>query len=443
MAKPEAHLSETIGAVEITPAPAPEALFHGAEDGNDPVEEYSFNRKRRVLVRAVARRDGSIVTSEVHVGEIDIVDHDLGAAYDGAWLRSTKQPVLRGKRANVRSVDLFSGCGGLTVGVAEACRALGMRLKPLLAVDIDRQALEVYRHNIPVERAVSDPIETLLDSDLGKPLSETERRLKEELGHVDIVVGGPPCQGHSDLNNHTRRADPKNALYAKMARFAEVCEPDHIVIENVNGVRHDSGKVFEKTRDYLKKLGYHVDGRLLRADVVGVPQSRPRVLLIASKKVQVTIDEIVARYRTEPRPFMWACGDLVGIERKIPFDRPSVPQPVTQARIDYLFEHGEYELPNHMRPRCHQDEHTYPSVYGRIHPFQPAPTITTGFMTMGQGRFVHPTEPRTLSPHEGARIQCFPDWFEFGTLSRQAYITLIGNAVPPKLAYVVAVELLR
>jgi DNA (cytosine-5)-methyltransferase 1 len=443
MAKPEAHLTLPMQAVEISAESAQEDFSDGAEDSHGPVEEYRFDRKRRVLVRAVTRRDGSIVTSEIGVGDVDIVDHDLGAAYDGAWLRSSKQPKLRGKPAVVRSVDLFSGCGGLTVGVAEACRALGMRLKPLLAVDIDRHALEVYRRNIPVERAVSDPIETLLDSELGEPLSETEQQLKEELGHVDIVVGGPPCQGHSDLNNHTRRADPKNALYAKMARFAEVCEPDHIVIENVNGVRHDTAKVFEKTRDYLKELGYHVDGRLLRANVVGVPQSRPRVLLVASKKVQVTIDEIVARYRTNPRHFMWACGDLVGIECKVPFDRPSVPQPVTQARIDYLFEHNEYELPNHMRPRCHQDEHTYPSVYGRIHPFQPAPTITTGFMTMGQGRFVHPTEPRTLSPHEGARIQCFPDWFQFGALSRQAYITLIGNAVPPKLAYVVAVELLR
>jgi DNA (cytosine-5)-methyltransferase 1 len=423
--------------------PAQEGLLEGAPTGPGPVESYRFDRERRVIVRTVMRRDGSTVDSEIAVGNVDIVSHDLASAFDGAWLRNSKEPKLRGRRPVVRSTDLFSGCGGLTIGLAEACRALGMRLKPLLAVDIDRRALEVYQRNIPVDRAVSDPIETLLDSELGQPLSEAELRLKTNLGPVDIVVGGPPCQGHSDLNNHTRRVDPKNALYAKMARFAEVCGPDHIIIENVNGVRHDNEKVFERTRDYLKSLGYHVDGKLLRGETVGVPQSRPRVVLVASKKVPVAIDEIVHRYRTEPRDFMWACGDLVGIARDSAFDSPSVPHAVTQERIDYLFDHDLYELPNHMRPPCHKNEHTYPSVYGRIRPFGPAPTITTGFMTMGQGRFTHPTERRTLTPHEGARIQCFPDWFQFGPLSRQAYITLIGNAVPPKMAYVVALELLR
>lgn len=423
--------------------PAQEGLFEGTPAGLDPVESYRFDRERRVIVRTVTRRDGSKVESEIAVGNVDIVSHDLASAFDGAWLRSSKEPKLRGRRPVVRSADLFSGCGGLTIGLTEACRALSMRLKPLLAVDIDRHALEVYQRNIPVQRAVANPIETLLDSELGEPLSEAELRLKADLGPIDIVVGGPPCQGHSDLNNHTRRVDPKNALYAKMARFAEVCGPDHIIIENVNGVRHDNEKVFERTRDYLKSLGYHVDGRLLRGETVGVPQSRPRVVLVASKKVPVTIDGIVHRYRTEPRDFMWACGDLVGIARDNAFDRPSVPHAVTQERIDYLFDHELYELPNHMRPQCHQNDHTYPSVYGRIRPFGPAPTITTGFMTMGQGRFTHPTERRTLTPHEGARIQCFPDWFQFGPLSRQAYITLIGNAVPPKMAYVVALELLR
>lgn len=420
-----------------------ETRFNGREDRYSPVEEYRLDRERRVVVRIVTRRDGSRVESVIATGDVDILDHDLGAAFDRAWLRSRKEPKLRGARRVVRSVDLFSGCGGMSVGLSEACRALGMRLAPLLAVDIHRTALEVYERNFPVERAVPDPIETLLDSELGEPLSENEHRLKEELGRVEVVVGGPPCQGHSDLNNHTRRADPKNALYAKMARFAEVCEPDHIIIENVNGVRHDNGKVFEKTRDYLKKLGYHVDGRLIRADLVGIPQSRPRVLLVASKKVAVTITGIIDRYRTAPRDFMWACEDLIGIERTVPFDRPSVPMPVTLERINYLFDNDLYELPNHMRPRCHQNDHTYPSVYGRIRPFEPAPTITTGFMTMGQGRYTHPTERRTLTPHEGARIQCFPDWFDFGARSRQDYITLIGNAVPPKLTYVVALELLR
>jgi DNA (cytosine-5)-methyltransferase 1 len=411
-------------------------------EDDERVEKYRLDVRRKVIIRTIQRRDGSLSDSEMPIGSLDSVENNLAAAYDRAWLRSTTQPKLRGRRRPVRTVDLFSGCGGISVGVAEACRALGLRMAPLLAVDIDQTALEVYQRNILLQRAVSEPVETLLDSELGKPLSRTERRLKRDLGQVDILVGGPPCQGHSDLNNHTRRVDVKNALYERMARFAEVCEPDHIIIENVNGVRHDGGGVFDRTRDYLEQLGYHIDGRLLRTDIIGVPQTRPRVLLLASKKVRITVDQIAKTYRSEPRDFDWACGDLQ-VDHEVAFDRPSSPRPITKRRIDYLFDHDCYELPDYMRPVCHQDGHTYPSVYGRLRPGEPAPTITTGFMTMGQGRFVHPRERRTLTPHEGARIQGFPDWFDFGERSRQAYITLIGNAVPPKLAYVVALELLR
>lgn len=415
-----------------------------ADSDLGPVEEFRLDRDHGVIIRTVRRRDGSRSESEIPLANINgvDVDDDLGAAYDRAWLRSSSKLEPSSHHPSVRMVDLFSGCGGLSVGVAEACRALGVKIEPLLAVDIDRTAIEVYQRNIRAKRVTSDPIETILDSELGAPLSETEQRLKAELGQVDIVVGGPPCQGHSDLNNHTRRFDPKNALYEKMARFAEVCEPEHIIIENVNGVRYDNGAIFDKTRDYLEHLGYHVDGRLLRAGIVGVPQNRPRVLLLASKRVRVSVEQIAEKYRTKPRDFDWACGELE-VDSSSAFDRPSTPKPITKKRIDYLFDHDVYNLPNHMRPACHQEQHTYPSVYGRIRPGEPAPTITTGFMTMGQGRFVHPHERRTLTPHEGARIQCFPDWFDFGEQSRQGYITLIGNAVPPKMAYVIALELLR
>lgn len=421
----------------------PPAVDPPADTVAPPVETFRFDRERRVLVRTVARRDGTFVDSEVATGDLDIVDHDLGAAYDRAWLRRKREPKLRGRRRTIRSVDLFSGCGGMTIGVAEACRALGMRLDPLLAVDVDDAALEAYSRNIGVRRTAADTIETILDSDWGTRLSPTEEALREELGHVDIVVGGPPCQGHSDLNNHTRRNDPKNALFAKMARFAEVCEPNHIVIENVRGVRYDNGNVFENTWRRLEALGYHVDGAMLRADTIGVPQSRPRVLLVASRLVPVDIKRMAERYRTAPRSFMWACDDLVGLRSKDPIDQSSDPKPETMRRINYLFDHDRYELPDHMRPVCHQNGHTYPSVYGRIRPHDPAPTITTGFMTMGRGRFTHPTERRTLTLHEGARIQCFPDWFRFRSLTRADCLKLIGNAVPPKMAYVFALELLR
>src|SRR6185312_3602501 len=101
----------------------------------------------------------------------------------------------------------------------------------------------------------------------------------------------------------------------------------------------------------------------------------------------------------------------------------------------FLFEHGLYDLPNNQRPECHRDgNHSYRSVYGRLRWTEPAQTITTGFGSMGQGRYVHPQRRRTLTPHEAARLQTFPDWFDFGKETRRGVLAkAIGNAVPPFL----------
>ena len=115
---------------------------------------------------------------------------------------------------------------------------------------------------------------------------------------------------------------------------------------------------------------------------------------------------------------------------------------VNQSRIHYLFENDLYELPNEQRPDCHRlKSHTYPAVYGRMHWNQPSP-ILTGGACCGRGRFVHPLQERTLTPHEAARIQYFPDFFDFSGLTRTGLIQAIGNAVPSRAGYVVALPLL-
>ena len=109
--------------------------------------------------------------------------------------------------------------------------------------------------------------------------------------------------------------------------------------------------------------------------------------------------------------------------------------PTNVVRMEYLFKHDEYDLPNRLRPPCHQNGHSYKSMYGRLKWDQPAQTLTTGFGSMGQGRFLHPTRRRMLTPHEAARIQGFPDFFNFSLISRRTSIQqLIGNAVPPRIA---------
>ena len=138
--------------------------------------------------------------------------------------------------------------------------------------------------------------------------------------------------------------------------------------------------------------------------------------------------------RTEPR-----LGNLT------PFYQPSRPTAENAKRIQYLFDNDIHDLPNSLRPSCHRDkQHAYISMYGRMHWDKPAQTLTSGFGSMGQGRFVHPTRPRLITPHEAARLQGFPDFFDFTVVdSVTALREMIANAVPPPLTLAFVAEFIR
>ena len=367
----------------------------------------------------------------------------LGASTDLAWLRAATRPAEpTGRR--LRTADIFSGCGGMSLGVGEAARSLGMGHEVALAIDSNETALGVFRENFRPRVARTEPVEALFDGNVGDALTSSERRWRAEVGPIDLLVGGPPCQGNSDLNNHTRREDPKNDLYARMARCAEVLEPDHVLIENVPGVRHDRGDVVRRTAARLLALGYRVSSGVLDGARLGVPQMRRRHFLVGSRFVEIDFARLHAAYRCPPRPVGWAIADLLDVPGGTIFDTASRHHGANVTRIDYLFDHDLYELPDAQRPDCHRlKPHAYQAVYGRMRWDEPAPTITRGFGCTGQGRFVHPLRRRTLTPHEAARVQFFPDSFRFGDLRRRALQEVIGNAVPCKLAYVLVRELLR
>ena len=145
-----------------------------------------------------------------------------------------------------------------------------------------------------------------------------------------------------------------------------------------------------------------------------------------------------------PRTVEWAIGDLVACPKGGVFDTPATHSPENARRIRFLFDRGLYDLPNAERPACHRlKSHSYNSVYGRMRWDEPAPTITTGFGSTGQGRFVHPLVPRTLTPHEAARLQTYPDFFDFGEPGRTQLQKMIGNSVPPLAMLVLGLALIR
>jgi DNA (cytosine-5)-methyltransferase 1 len=210
-------------------------------------------------------------------------------------------------------------------------------------------------------------------------------------------------------------------------------------------VRNDHGRVVEKTLAGLVGLGYNVDQGVIEASELGAAQKRRRHVIVASLRHSPDLAATTAHFNRAPRSVEWAIRDLRHVKPTTEFDTAGVPNADSRRRIEWLFAHDAHDLPDRLRPDCHRlKEHTYKSVYGRMFWDRPSQTITGGFNSMGQGRYVHPKERRTISPHEAARLQFIPDFFEFpDDLLRKQLAEMIGNAVPTKLTYAVALDLLR
>ena len=365
--------------------------------------------------------------------------------YDLAWLAAKERPRVRASAQEIRAVDLFCGCGGLTLGIREAARGLGCAFRSVFASDINKEALNIYAKNFQPDIIDNNPIEKSVNGDLGAEMTAEELVFCDKVGKIDILVAGPPCQGHSNLNNHTRRDEPRNLLYLRAVRCAEILKPDTLIIENVPGVLYDTHGVLQTADEYLRTIGYSVSYGVVKMWKIGVAQTRQRMLLVASRVMNnVDLRKIVEQASLPARTMQWVIGDLVDkYDEQSVFNSSALHSPTNQARIHFLFEHDLYELPNEQRPDCHRlKPHTYPAVYGRMHWDRPAPTITGGFACCGRGRFVHPLYERTLTPHEAARVQYFPDFFDFGGMTRMGLVRAIGNAVPARAGYVVALPLL-
>ena len=368
---------------------------------------------------------------------------------DWTFLRRNEARRAPASAPEARIADLFCGCGGLSLGLREACLDAGRRFVAVWAADSDPRALDVYRRNF---RPISDldrPLEEWLSGELGAPPSDLETELKKQIGRLDCLLAGPPCQGHSTLNNKTRHDDERNVLYTRVGRFVELMEPRHVLIENVPAVVRARDQSIHRTMEHLDGLGYWVEGHVVDLSRIGVPQRRKRHIVVASQLAPHLRVPRLARWlaanEVATRSVGWAIGDLEDSTAEDLLNIPPRLSEVNRERIDHLFDHDLLDLPNSKRPDCHSHaSHTYKSMYGRLAWDEPAQTITTGFSSPGQGRYVHPSRRRTLTPHEAARLQFFPDDFDFSGIRYRADLArLIGNAVPPKLSWIIGRELLR
>lgn len=406
-------------------------------NGNRLIVEYDCSSMESVS------RDMNLL----ELGDAKTVPDDVGwQLWWQSFLRGKALPLAAAAPA-MKMVDLFCGAGGFGLGASLAARAHGSRAHFERIVDADGEALDVYKTNLSVGRAFNVPVSSLVDYQFRKRRGVHEFSYPPEIvvtefqmdAAPDLLIAGPPCQGHSNLNNHTRRDDPRNDLLFCTVAIGVALEARAMVIENVAAIERAKGDPLEIVRELLLGSGYEVDGSVVGADYLGWPQTRRRYFLTAIRS-DCRGNDITELPNRAPQDVMWAIGDLARMQdREEVFDEPPQQKEENRARIEWLFDNDEHNLPNSERPDCHKNGTTYGAVYGRMHGNRPAPTITTGIGTPGQGRFIHPTERRLITPHEAARIQGFPDSYRFfkrgDVPKRKNLAKWIGDAVPSILGY--------
>lgn len=354
-------------------------------------------------------------------------------------------------------IDLFCGAGGLSEGFRHA----GYRV--LLGSDIDPQFGETFCSSHEGAIFVAKPIQSLSSDEI---LAQTGLCK----GQLDVLVGGPPCQGYSVYNHGRGEHDPRAGLFREYLRIVRDLAPKWLVMENVTGLLSISGGQLIRTiAEEISKLGYAVEWRTLRAEDYGVPQERRRVIFIANR-VGAPIQFPTIEYGKGLKPFttIWdAIGDLPLLGTDVKIDYPVPPNTDYQAkmrsgnprlanhygpklgkanqeRIRHIPQGGSWRdipfdlLPEGMK-RAKRSDHT--KRYGRPRLTDLSCTILTK-CDIHWGAYIHPIENRAFTVREAARLQSFPDNFVFyGSMTDQ--FVQIGNAVPPMMANAIASSIKR
>ena len=385
-------------------------------------------------------------------------EDDLLASWWKSYLTGKASPTNQAATGSLKITELFCGPGGLAQGVKQACHELGYSFDSLAAVDTDGDAANIYQlnhgTNYPTDASITDLVhyKTKGEGDkfqfAGQP-KIVSQVFANQIAGTNLLLAGPPCQGHSNLNNKTRRNDPRNELYLTVPALAIAADIPGVIIENVTAVVYDHSGVVKKTKQLFENAGYTVTTGVLKASKLGWPQTRGRFFMVARKDTAPTpIPEVAAGLEREPLGVLWAIEDLIGREHDDFLDRRPKESADTIKRLQWFTDHpGALDLPNSERPDCHKNGTTYTSCYGRMDSAKPAPTLTTGFMTPGRGRFIHPTEARVLTPREAARIQGFPDTYQWVLPGAprpkiQLIAKWLGDAVPMPLGYAATLSLL-
>ncbi len=364
------------------------------------------------------------------------------------------------------AVDLFSGCGGISVGL----RSAGFEV--LAGVDINKKYICSFAKNFPNAQTITDDITTI-------PPEKFLERLNLSRGELTLLAGGPPCQGFSKNvpRKHRYLEDDRNQLIRTYLDYCEALQPKMILMENVAEMRNGFGQAYtQEIEERLKDAGYTVHHTVLNAADYGVPQRRRRAFFMATRlgltfdtpkrtHVPIDLDKGQSLFDDKHHVTVWeAMGDLPGLRHG---EQPEMVQYVShpQNEFQHKMRQGRQNVTNHIARKMAptqfarlnalepgqglkdlpielQTKGGFSGAYGRLTKDMISPTITRWVFHPGSGRWGHPVDIRTLSIREIARIQSFPDSFVFeGSFTDQA--GQLGNAVPPVLAEVVVNHMMR
>ncbi len=318
------------------------------------------------------------------------------------------------------AIDLFSGCGGLTLGLKKAgYNVIG-------AIEFAHKAQQTYKMNHPDVHLYESDIRNISANDI---LSD----LNLSYGSLDLLAGCPPCQGFSRLrtrNGAHTADDPRNNLIQQFQSFIEGLLPKSVMMENVPALAKDQR--FKELLQRLEYLGYKTTFTVEDAADFGVAQRRKRLILLASRErtpelakksmKRISVREVISQL---PDPHL--SEDEI---HSIPENRSDAVKKI----ISLIPKNGgsrtqlpiEYQLPCHIRSDGFKD------VYGRMAWDDVSPTITSGCINPSKGRFLHPEQNRTITLREASLLQGFPLQYRFDVKhGKEAIALMIGNALPP------------
>jgi DNA (cytosine-5)-methyltransferase 1 len=341
----------------------------------------------------------------------------------------------------ISAIDLFCGIGGVSYGFKQA----GINIKA--GIDFDNSCKYAFEKNCDSE---------FIHANISEVKSETIDELFDN-SKIKILIGCAPCQPFSTYSYKTdKQKDTRWQLLYEFSRIIKDTRPDIVSMENVpNLLKFKKEPVFANFVNELKEYGYHVWYDIVYSPDYGIPQKRKRLVLLGSKKGKIKLIEPTHK----PEEYI-SVKDAIGHLEKINSGESS--------KIDFIHKASKISEKNLLRIRqsvpggswkndwddnlkleCHKKKQgkTYTSVYGRMKWNEPSPTMTTFCTGIGNGRFGHPEQDRAISLREAAILQSFPQDYKFtdkkenlkfGQISRQ-----IGNAVPPKLAEVIGISIIK